>query len=430
MLRQSNRKVKVTCNLLGYFYNLACNEDVGIVFHTPRACSHLALNGYWDLRKRACFREPDLPIPKFNNFFVTNISDKEAIFGGEKLLKKCLCDVVALKYIKYIVVVVGCTAGVIGDDVLAIAKEVEEEGCKPIIVAPGAGFMSGGYIENNAALFNLLLDRFTKPKKIKGEKTATFIGEIRGSGNELNIIEIKRLLNYFNFKKVIMPPSATKMEDFACIADTEVFIPVALNMADFKRAQKFSNELAKKYNAKSFVNNYPIGIENTVKWLKDLGDLLGEEKRAKAAIKEEERKVAELFVKADLLKGKSYAMIVNTPKRYFNVINHIKILEKAGMILKRIILHNDLSSEEKIEQREAIENILNIEIIEYDSYDENKLKKYVKDADVILTTTGIIGLPHQLCMAYQMVGTWGVENLLKKVSKTVNRRGRRIIYEY
>lgn len=430
MLRQSNRKVKVTCNLLGYFYNLACNEDVGIVFHTPRACSHLALKGYWELRKRAYFREPDLPIPKINNFFVTNISDKEAIFGGEKLLKKCLTDVIRLKHVKYIVVIVGCTAGVIGDDVEAVAKEIEEKYSKPVIVAPGAGFMSGGYIENNAALFNLLLNRFTQVKKNKGEKTATFIGEIRGSGNELNIIEIKRLLEYFNFNKIIMPPSATKMEDFACIADSELFIPVALNLSDFKCAQKFSNELAKRYNAKSFINNYPIGIENTIKWIKDLGDVIGEEEIAKEAIKEETKKIAEIIEKAHVLKGKSYSMIVNSPKRYFNVINHIRVLEKAGMSLKRIILHNDLSSEEKQEQRKEIESFLNIEIIEHNSYDESKLKKYVNDVDIILTTKGIIGLPHQLCMAYQMVGTWGVKNLLDKVVKTVIKKGRRIVYEY
>ena len=73
--------------------------------------------------------------------FVTGISDKEAIFGGEKILRQCLLDISQMENVQYIVVVPGCTAGVIGDDVEAVCKDVEEKTKLPIIVVSGAGFM-------------------------------------------------------------------------------------------------------------------------------------------------------------------------------------------------------------------------------------------------------------------------------------------------
>lgn len=87
MLRQSERKTVLHCNLGTAFYSVCCNPGAMVILHTPRACSHLALGGYWATRRRAFLRDPDIRLPLSNQLFVTGISDKQAIFGGEALLQ-------------------------------------------------------------------------------------------------------------------------------------------------------------------------------------------------------------------------------------------------------------------------------------------------------------------------------------------------------
>ena len=160
MLRQSERKTTMFCNLGTAYYSVSCNPGAAVIMHTPRACSHLAFEGHWMIQRRAYLREPSLVLPEGNHLFVTGITDREAIFGGESILRKCLLDVSELPWVRYMVVVAGCTAGVIGDDVASVCQEVEEETGIPVLLVPGAGFMSRHHVETQVDLLRLLVDRF------------------------------------------------------------------------------------------------------------------------------------------------------------------------------------------------------------------------------------------------------------------------------
>ncbi len=431
MLRQSERKTTMFCNLGTAYYSVSCNPGAAVIMHTPRACSHLAFEGHWMIRRRAYLREPSLVLPDGNCLFVTGITDKEAIFGGEKILRQCLVDVSRLPWVRYMVVVSGCTAGVIGDDVASVCQEVEEETGVPVLLVPGAGFMSKHHVETQVDLLTLLLDRFSgKELAEKQENLAVLFGENRGTANENNIAEITRLLSLFGFTKVLFPPNCMTVEDFQDIPKASLFMAVGFSMDHFNVMQDFTRAMAERYHAPCYLGNYPIGESGTRRFVKELGALLGKEGEAEKIMEGEEKRlaaVAETTGKA--LYGKKLALVLGFPLRFCRIENHLFTLMKAGMVPSVIILHNDLTSREKEEQVchiRSFRELADIPIID----GEEKVRDYEKSVDLILTTTPMDGVSHQLGISVQQVGMGGVENLLEKAKASMADGGRRVIYEF
>ena len=125
------------------------------------------------------------------------------------------------------------------------------------------------------------------------------------------------------------------------------------------------------------------------------------------------------------MSGKSYIFVIGYASRYFDPKFHLETLSAVGAELKAVVLHNDLTSKEKAEQRKRI-----MELTDIPCYTEEEIKTLAEQVDFVLTTTDLIDLPHQLSISIQQVGIWGLENLLNKVSMAIHGRGRRILYEY
>lgn len=432
MLRQSERKTTMFCNLGTACYSVSCNPGAAVIMHTPKACSHLAFEGHWMIRRRAYLREPSLVIPDGNRLFVTGITDREAIFGGEKILRQCLMDVSRLPWVRYMVVVSGCTAGVIGDDVSSVCREVEEETGIPVLLVPGAGFMSRHHVETQVDLLTLLIDRFSGKERIreKKEHLAVLFGENRGTANENNIAEITRLLSLFGFNRVLFPPNCMTVEDFREIPKASLFMAVGFSMDHFNVMQDYTKSMANRYGAPCYLGNYPIGEAGTRRFVRGLGALLGMENEAEAIIDGEERRFKEVAkTTGKALAGKKLALVLGFPLRFCRIENHLLTLMKAGMIPSVIILHNDLTSKEKEEQVHHIrefEELAGIPIVD----GEDKVRDYAKSVDMVLTTTPMAGIPHQLGISVQQVGMGGVENLLEKAKAAMTGGGRRVIYEF
>ncbi|MDR1564854.1 MAG: hydrogenase [Oscillospiraceae bacterium] len=79
------------------------------------------------------------------NVTCTNTNEQDVVFGGEEKLTKFING--ALKVIKsdLYVVLAGCTAGIIGDDVLQVSQDFAEEG-KPVVGVDTSGFRGNSYV--------------------------------------------------------------------------------------------------------------------------------------------------------------------------------------------------------------------------------------------------------------------------------------------
>ena len=124
MIKKTNRKKVVHCNLNELCTSVVFNPDIVVLVHAPMSCSNIIFNGITNMRQRINLRFNKKLPPAIDNIFVTGISDKEAIFGGEKLLKNSIELLVNEKKPKCLLVVSGCTAGVIGDDVSTICEDL------------------------------------------------------------------------------------------------------------------------------------------------------------------------------------------------------------------------------------------------------------------------------------------------------------------
>lgn len=429
MLRQSERKKEVFCNLGSVYYAVSCNPDAAVVFHTPRACSHLAFSGYWSIRRRSFIRAPEIPMPERNNLFVTSITDREAIFGGEALLRHCLEDVSSLPWVRYILLTSGCTAGVIGDDVQAVAAEVERSSGKPIIVIPGAGFMSGHYLQTHIAVLKSLLTRFAppRPKRAGHPRTAVILGENPGLGGRENVKEIRRLLSAFGFERILFPPNVMTMNDFSKIADADLIMPTGISLDHFDLLLDVGKEMAQAYKARFYGGNYPIGLDGTFYFIKELGHLMGEEAKAEQLVKEEKESLTVWMQKnVSCLKGKYYVFVIGFPSRFYNPLPHIHALAAAGMIPDAIIWHNDLTAQEKEKQAQALSFLKDIPFYDGEAW----AYRLAPQCSFILTTTLLPGIGKQLNLSVQSIGTAGVKRFLLKAREAVVEEGRKIIYEY
>lgn len=104
MIRNSERKKVIHCNLMSIFLAAAYNPKAAVIFHAPKSCSHIAYNAFWEMRLK--IEQKNFLDNRNNsgNLFVTGLGDKEAIFGGEKILKDCLLEVAAACRPEYMIV--------------------------------------------------------------------------------------------------------------------------------------------------------------------------------------------------------------------------------------------------------------------------------------------------------------------------------------
>jgi nitrogenase molybdenum-iron protein beta chain len=98
----------------------------------------------------------------------TNSCEQEVVFGGEKKLRSTIDG--ALKVLKgnLFVVVTGCTADIVGDDSINIAKEYAESG-QPLVGVETAGFKGNSYYGHEAAV-NEIIEQFVGDVEAKPRK--------------------------------------------------------------------------------------------------------------------------------------------------------------------------------------------------------------------------------------------------------------------
>jgi nitrogenase molybdenum-iron protein alpha chain len=98
-------------------------RDVVHIVHGPIGCSFYA----W-LTRRNQTRPKDDTQPNYMPYALsTDMQEEQIIFGGEKKLKQAIEEAVAIFHPKAIGIYATCPVGLIGDDVHAVAREMEEK---------------------------------------------------------------------------------------------------------------------------------------------------------------------------------------------------------------------------------------------------------------------------------------------------------------
>ncbi|GHU41523.1 hydrogenase [Clostridia bacterium] len=97
----------------------------------------------------------------------TNFSEKEVVFGGIDRLREIVTNTYKVLDTDLQVILTGCTAGIVGDDVDSLADEFREEG-KPIVSVETAGFKCSNY-EAHSLVVNAIVDQYVNVYKNENE---------------------------------------------------------------------------------------------------------------------------------------------------------------------------------------------------------------------------------------------------------------------
>ncbi|MDR1701407.1 MAG: nitrogen fixation protein NifE, partial [Sporomusaceae bacterium] len=129
------------CRMPGIWRAAAHNEGALVIFHSPKACAHVAremdLSEYYRAAKRRELLDHNYTAPLLSS----NLRDEHSIFGGEEQLSGCIDHAMQNYAPQYIVIASSCVAGTIGDDVAAVARRASEKWGKPVLAVPSGGFL-------------------------------------------------------------------------------------------------------------------------------------------------------------------------------------------------------------------------------------------------------------------------------------------------
>ncbi|WP_169007314.1 nitrogenase component 1 [Faecalispora jeddahensis] len=88
----------------------------------------------------------------------TNFTEKEVVFGGTDRLRENIANTYKILDTDLQVVLTGCTAGIVGDDVEPVVEEFREDG-KPIVSVETAGFKCSNF-EAHSLVVNAVIDQY------------------------------------------------------------------------------------------------------------------------------------------------------------------------------------------------------------------------------------------------------------------------------
>ena len=258
---------------------LGPTRDIVHITHGPIGCGFYS----WLTRRNQTKPESD----KHENYmpysFSTDMQDDQIIFGGEKKLKAAIDEAVKLFNPKAISIFSTCPVGLIGDDVHAVAREMEEkypninifgfscEGYK------GVSQSAGHHIANNKVFTDVVgLDNTVK----EGNFRVNLLGEYNIGGDAF---ELERIFDKCGITLHSTFSGNSTYEDFISAHTAE------LNVVMCHRSINYMAEMMeKKYGIPWFKVNF-IGAEASAKSLRKIADYFGD----KELIERVEKVIAE-----------------------------------------------------------------------------------------------------------------------------------------
>lgn len=379
--RVLKRRGACSCTMTGVWRSLAYVRGMVVIFHSPRACAHLArrmdISSYY-------YNLGDAPeecrlgtVPLLSS----DLEDEEAVFGGENRLRRALRYAAKKYQPEGIVIASSCVAGVIGDDVEAIAAEAAEELGIPVLATPVHGYLDGeyftGYIEGARLLMGFMEPRPVVPG------TVLLLGDCGGTYG-VYAQEVRRLLAYFGLRVTAQLPSYISLADLKEAASASLLVVLG-RVAEDARQQKLvelAAEMSRRFGMPYLGDVYPVGWERTVAWLRRLGEITGQQARAEGAVQaEQERFAREISLAAAELKGRQVVWCSGRAGQLFKADEVVPLVQRLGMVLSGVRLFDVYSAEEKEHIQNELQRMGGIPLLS-----EQEAEEKMHTADLVLTT--------------------------------------------
>lgn len=399
-----------SCSMTGVWRAVACMTGVVVIFHSPRACTHIGRTmdmGSYYRGFADGYPEKMQAVP----LLCSQLEEKQAIFGGAEKLRECI-NFVAKQYknsCQCIVVANSCVSGVIGDDVDAIVEEAEAELGIPVLTVGCYGFLGSEFYDGYIQMTNKLVDRFLKQQeKIPG--TAIILGDNGGPWNERNV-EVVRILEGLGLKILGQFPSYMSLDELQKVTQAEVSVIVGgygRNLADMT---ELSHKLEERFGVRS-LGAIPGNLEKTISWLRARAKEFNCEAKVEEFIAAEEENFNNKLAKFQTrTAGKKTVLCLGRSLRYYHpsyVLNVISLLE---LDLLGIAFLEGTSKKNEEEVKEILEKLTDVPIVDADA-----AEKLLQKADVVITTSELKANYRQVYVPLVgSSGAWGQLNFMKAI---------------
>lgn len=269
----------------------------------------------------------------------TNFSEKEVVFGGINRLREIIKNTYQVLDTDLQVVLTGCTAGIVGDDVDSLVQEFADEG-KPIVSVETAGFKASN-LEAHSLVVNAIIDQyvslFEEENEPRSEKnTVNIFASIPYQDPfwKGNLAEYTRLLAGIGLKaNVLFGPTSGGVEEWKSIPKSSFNILVSPWYG-----KPIADHLKQKYGQDYFwYPHIPIGANQSEAFLRQLVSFALEQGAEIDAAK------ADKFIRQET--DAYYEEIDNLAtfllEFRYGLPNHVHILHDAGYVtaLSKFLLH-------------------------------------------------------------------------------------------
>ena len=374
------RRTNCSCAMPGVWRALAYVRGAAVVFHSPRACAHIARTletgaHYRSMARAAAEERGAVPL------FVSGIAEDEAVFGGEELLRRCLDHVVRTAHPEAIFIVSSCVAGVIGDDAERIAEEAAEEYGMPVIALKSHGFLDGEYFGGYLETMRLLAENFMTEEKKQGR--AVLLGDCGGASGEY-VREVRRLLAALGIHDILQFPSYISLAELKAVpaAEFSVLLGREGDAAHEKEVRDFAVLLTERFGIVCAGDIYPVGMEATLRWIARIGQLTGRSAQAESlAAMERAAFDAAIAAGRDTLAGKRVVLAVGRAVRYFKPEPICRLLDELGVVLTGVVILDAYLPDDRAEMERRVREASSAPVIA-----ERDAEPFYAAADFVLTT--------------------------------------------
>ncbi len=244
----------------------------------------------------------------------SNMIERDVVFGGEDKLRSLIEGTLKIMDGDFFVVLTGCTADLVGDDVGSIVREFQDRGI-PIVFAETGGFKGDAY-KGHELVLQAIIEQHLQAAAVKQQGFVNVFAAVPGHDPfwEGDLHELKRLLNSIGLRANILFGYGSGGIDALNAIPAAEFNLVVSPYIGLKAAQLLEKKFGTPYLHYPVL---PIGATETGKFLGAVGDFAGIDRKFidKIIKNKEDEYYHYLSRSADFLIESRY----NLPKRFFNI---------------------------------------------------------------------------------------------------------------
>jgi len=404
------------CQQINSMAALMSLDDSVFIAHSPQGCigcTTMATDGF-----RVGQAHRGVKLIKNPRIIVSNIDQNDVVFGGEKKLQEAITYAGERYDPKLIFIFTSCASGIIGDDVDAVIRDLQQTNKALLIPIHCEGFKSKVCASGFDAAFISIAKYILNKEKIK--KIPNLINLFAPTTvSYKDQLEIERMLATLGVKANYIPfySSLEKIKKIpAAVASTSICKVFA---------DEFMQELADVYDIPFSHTVMPIGVRNTDKWFRGIAKIVGKASDAEKIIEQEHARVLPEIEKIrKRLQGKKVFICGGTGRSFAAAA----LLEDFGMELVGLETPTyNADAQLDIEYLNGIHKNFVVDIANMQPFEQINLVKRLKP-DVFIgvpTWAARLGIPttHVLDMKRPTMGYDGILYLGNKIADQVDNPG-------